>query len=76
MADRLAEIVSIVQKRSGYRFAMSEVFDIISSTVRKAELNGEDESYIPILFENELEDHIMRASINSVWREEKCVAFV
>ncbi len=63
-AEELADIVYDVQSRIGYRFDLMEVFEIARHTVRKAELTGQDESYVPILFENELRDFVMRKCIN------------
>lgn len=63
-AEELTDIVYDVQSRIGYRFDLMEVFEIARNTVRKAELTGQDESYVPILFENELRDFVMRKCIN------------
>lgn len=63
-AEELADIIYDVQSRIGYRFDLMEVFEIARHTVRKAELTGQDESYVPILFENELRDFVMRKCIN------------
>lgn len=63
-AEELADIVYDVQSRIGYRFDLMEVFEIARHTVRKAELTGQDEGYVPILFENELRDFVMRKCIN------------
>lgn len=65
-AEELADIVYDVQSRIGYRFDLMEVFEIARNTVRKAELTGHDESYVPILFENELRDFVMRKCINAM----------
>lgn len=63
-ADELVNIVYSVQRQAGYRFDLMEVFEVIRHTVRKAELNGKSENYIPILLENELRDFVMRKRIN------------
>lgn len=63
-AEEMTDIVYDVQARVGYRFDLMEVFEIARYTVRKAELAGKDESYVPILFENELRDFVMRKCIN------------
>ena len=70
--DELAGIVLEVQHRLGYKFDLMEVFDIVRYTVRKADMNGKDESYVPILLENELEDFVMRKQINFLGRVNEC----
>ena len=70
--DVLTDIVFDVRRETGYRFDVMEVFDILKHSIRKAELNGKGEDYLPILFRNELEDHVMRQRINK--GEMVCVA--
>lgn len=65
-AEELADIIYDVQRRVGYRFDLMEVFEIARHTVRKAELTGQDESYVPMLLENELRDFVMRKRINAI----------
>ena len=62
--DVLTDIVFTVRQETGYRFDVMEVFDILKHSIRKAEMNGKGEDYLPILFQNELEDHVMRQRIN------------
>lgn len=68
----LADIVFAVQGREGRRFEPEEIAQLIQHTVRKANLNHKDAGYVPILFENELRDHIMRERINEVGRTNLC----
>lgn len=70
--DVLTDIVLDVRRETGYRFDVMEVFDILKHSIRKAELNDKGEDYLPILFRNELEDHVMRQRINK--GEMVCVA--
>lgn len=70
--DALADIVFDVQHSEGYRFELEDIVDIIQHTVRKADLNHRDESYVPILFESELRDHVMRERINEMRRNDLC----
>lgn len=65
-AEEMTDIVYDVQARVGYRFDLMEVFEIARHTVRKAELTGQDESYVPMLLENELRDFVMRKRINAI----------
>jgi hypothetical protein len=52
-----------------------EVYEIAKSTIQKAELNGKDENYVPILLRNELEDFLMRKRINDTGRRNECARF-
>ncbi len=70
--DVLVDIVENVRRRTGYQFDVMEVFDILRYSMRKAELNDKGDDYLPILFQNELEDHVMRQRINK--GEMVCVA--
>lgn len=62
--NELEAIVSKVEEETGIPFDAPEVMRIFAYTVRKCELNGKGDDYIPILFENELKDHIAREVIN------------
>lgn len=72
--DVLTDIVFNVCRETGHRFDVMEVFDILQHSIRKMELIGKEEDYLPILFRNELEDHVMRKRINK--GEMVCVASV
>lgn len=74
--DALADIVFDVQRREGYQFELEDIVEIVQHTVRKADLNHKDESYVPILFENELRDHVMRERINEIGRRNLCARSV
>jgi len=71
-AEELADVILEVQRRAGYRFDVVDAYEIARHTIRKADLNGKDESYVPILLKNELEDFLMRKQINALgkWRME------
>lgn len=73
--EELADVVMRVQNRTGYVFDVWDIYDVARHTVRKADLNGKDEAYVPILFENELEDFLMRAEINEMGRRNLCARF-
>lgn len=64
LTPELAEIVAEVQEKTEYIFCPVEIADILAYTHRKCEINGKGEDYIPILFENELRDYLMREAIN------------
>lgn len=60
-AEAIAEQVS---QKTGFVFEDEEISQTIEYTKRKCELNGKDEDYFYLLFENELEDLIQRYYIN------------
>lgn len=72
MAEVLAEILRQAQMETGHTFSLDEVCDVATQVRRKVDLNGKDDDYIPILFENELKDLVMRNRINLLgkWRME------
>ncbi len=61
----LDEIVVDVQNDTGYIFSFFEIVDILNFTIRKCQINGKGKWYVPVLFENELYDYLMREDINS-----------
>ena len=64
LTPELAEIVEKVQKKTEYTFCPVEIADILAYTDRKCESNGKVEDHVPILFENELTDYLIREAIN------------
>jgi hypothetical protein len=65
-------IVLEVENKTGWVFMPEEVQEILAYTIRKAVLNNKSEEYIPILFENELRDAVMRDYINLMGRKNLC----
>ena len=61
---RAEAIVEQVSQKTGFVFEDEEISQTIEYTKRKCELNGKDEDYFYLLFENELEDLIQRCYIN------------
>lgn len=61
---RAEAIVEQVSQKTGFVFGDEEISQTIEYTKRKCELNGKDEDYFYLLFENELEDLIQRYYIN------------
>ena len=61
---RAEAIVEQVSQKTGFVFEDEEISRTIEYTKRKCELNGKDEEYFYLLFENELEDLIQRYYIN------------
>ena len=60
----LLDIVADVEKRTGYPFSAHQILEVYQHTLRKCEINGKGADYVPILFENELRDAVMRFVIN------------
>ncbi len=61
---RAEAIVEQVSQKTGFVFDDEEISRTIEYTKRKCELNGKDEEYFYLLFENELEDLVRRYYIN------------
>ena len=61
---RTGAIAAQVSERAGFVFEDEEISRTIEYTKRKCELNGKDEEYFYLLFENELEDLVQRYYIN------------
>jgi hypothetical protein len=61
---RTEAIAAQVSERAGFVFEDEEISRTIEYTKRKCELNGKDEEYFYLLFENELEDLVWRYYIN------------
>ena len=71
--EELMCIVRDVQDRIEYIFATEEIWDILLYTKRKCEINGEGMAYIPILFENELRDYVVRKAITRAGGRNRCM---
>lgn len=74
--EALSDIVFDIQRCEGYQFDWEDIARLIRLTVRKADLNDNDENYVPLLFENELRDYIMRERINRRGRRNLCAQSV
>lgn len=70
--EKLVDIVFDAQTRLRYKFDLMDVFNILRYTIRKCEVNGKGDDYIPLLFRNELEDFVMREQINLIGRMNQC----
>ena len=67
--EDLLSILDKEQGKSGYCFDGAEALEILSHTIRKCSLTGNEIDYIPILFENELHDYTVRLAINHIGRQ-------
>jgi hypothetical protein len=72
-ADEIRCIVVNVEVETGLTFRLEDIHTALQYTERKAKLNGKGDDYIPVLFENELRDFVMREIINTRGRMNKCV---
>lgn len=64
--EELADIAMAAQRRMGPDLSLVDVYNVLRYTIRKAELNGKGDDYVPVLFENELRDFAMRKEINRI----------
>lgn len=74
--EELGNIIVDVQNETGFWFDVDDMVAIMQHAIRKADLNGKDEEYVPLLFRNELEDHVMRERINAIRRRNLCARSV
>lgn len=74
--EELGNIVVDVQNETGFWFDVDDMVAIFQHAIRKADLNGKDEAYVPLLLRNELEDHVMRERINAIGRRNLCAQSV
>lgn len=59
----LAEAVMVAEIKTGTQFSERTVQDILQHSCRKLRIIKKDLDYLPILFENELTDHVMREQV-------------
>lgn len=52
----------------GLSFPPGDLYGLANHTFRKWENTGYGEDYLPVLFDNELRDYLMRRKINAVGR--------
>lgn len=73
--DEIGRIVAGVEVKTGWTFCLEDVNEVLQYSKQKARSNGRGDDYIPVLFENELRDFVMRETINSIGRERLCAKF-
>lgn len=64
LQGELVDAVLTAERRTGRKFDLSVVFEVLRYSIRKLDYIGKDMDYLPLLFENELRDHAMREEIN------------
>ena len=62
--EDIGRAVSRVENETDYQYDDEEIGKVYEHTLRKCEINGKGNEYIPILFENELKDYIIAKAIN------------
>lgn len=62
------QMVEKAEQIFGLSFLPGDLYGLTNHTFRKWEKTGYGEDYLPILFENELRDYLMRCEINAVGR--------
>lgn len=72
-SHEIHRIVASVESKTGWTFFLEDVLSVLQYAEQKAAQNGKGDDYIPILFENELRDLVMREVINCIGREKPCV---
>lgn len=60
LTEQIVKIVLSIEQKTRYHFTKEELENVYSYTLHKCKIIKEDESYIPILFENELRDYLTR----------------
>ncbi len=66
--DALADAILAAERKTGRRFDLETVFEVMKYSIRKLEVIKKGIDYLPLLLETELCDHVMREEIN--WRGE------
>ncbi len=74
--EAVMNIVAEVEKELNLTLEPEVIREVLGYTVRKAKIAGQDESYIPLLFEDELRNFAIRNAVNFLGREiNQCVRF-
>ena len=64
LQEELVDAVRTAELRTGRKFDLAVVFEVLRYSIGKLSYIGKDMDYLPLLFENELRDHAMREEIN------------
>ena len=66
LQEELIDSVFIAERRTGRKLDVGTVYDVLRYSLRKLEAIGKGMDYLPLLFENELRDFVMREEINCI----------
>lgn len=64
MAGEVNAARAAAERAMGFRIPDHIAEEVLAHTKRKCELNRKPDSYLPLLYENELTDYYMRLAIN------------
>lgn len=64
MGEKLLEALEAAETKLGIKIPDAIWIEVLGYSVRKLEYIKKPDSYLPILFENELTDYFSRAAIN------------
>ena len=64
LKDDLADVVYATELSTGMSVNPNVVFNTLVYSIRKLSVIGKDMDYLPLLFESELKDHVIRSDIN------------
>ncbi len=61
-----------VEAKLGVKIPAETANEVLEYTMRKLRVIGRPESYLPVLYENELRDYFMRTAINLKGEKRSC----
>lgn len=64
MVEKIVAAIESAERKLNKQIPEMVWLDVLFHSMRKCVVAGKDESYLPILFENELHDYYMRQEIN------------
>lgn len=64
MGEKLVEALEAAERKLGIKIPDAVWIEVLGYSVQKLSYIKKPESYLPILFENELTDHYSRMAIN------------
>lgn len=66
MENAMVGAIHTAELRTGRKFDFDTIADVLIYSARKLKAIGKGTDYLPLLFENELRDHVMREEINMI----------
>ncbi len=64
LEEAMSDAILAAELETGVPFDFNTVYEVLKYSIRKLEVIGKEMDYLPLLFENELRDHVMREEIN------------
>lgn len=62
--QKIRDVRALAEKKLGFRMPDEVADEVLRYAKQKCELNGKSDSYLLLLYENELTDYFMRLVIN------------